>query len=313
MEDGRCGSGRVSIHGVSWRSGAYLLKEAGLVEIRPGRKLRVLHQRPKHPDLPAPCVLFVHGSAASMTHLLPTASTLLQEDNYGIVLYDWFGCGESPKPRKWSAYQPDELQADLMEVWRRYFCEGRGKMGTTGPCFIVAHSFGAHFTMRLALQLQEDPELRKPDGVILLSAARKFPEGHPLFLLPSSALWCLQPMLSKALMPTAFTSEADPELLKEMRASSGRNDMYMCKAYYRQIKNLPEEVLRRVPTRALVVHGILDGIVSAEEAEALASALPGSGEVLTLQDLSHNFMLERPDLVVNLVRDFVTTFSQSTG
>mmetsp|Transcript_54900 Transcript_54900/g.146596 ORF Transcript_54900/g.146596 Transcript_54900/m.146596 type:complete len:314 (-) Transcript_54900:334-1275(-) len=313
MEDGRCGSGRVSIHGVSWRSGAYLLKEAGLVEIRPGRKLRVLHQRPKHPDLPAPCVLFVHGSAASMTHMLPTADTLFQQDNYGIVLYDWFGCGESTKPRKWSAYHPDELQADLMEVWRRYFCEGRGKMGTTGPCFIVAHSFGAHFTMRLALQLQEDPELRKPDGVILLSAARKFPEGHPLFLLPSSALWCLQPMLSKALMPTAFTSEADPELLKEMRASSGRNDMYMCKAYYRQIKNLPEEVLRRVPTRALVVHGILDGIVSAEEAEALASALPGSGEVLTLQDLSHNFMLERPDLVVNLVRDFVTTFSQSTG
>ena len=95
-------------------------------------------------------------------------------------------------------------------------------------------------------------------------------------------------MLSKALMPTAFTSEADPQLLKKMRASSGRNDMNMCKSYYRLIKNLQQEDIRRVPTGALVVRGTLDGIVSAEEAEALASELSGFGEVLTLQDLSHN-------------------------
>jgi pimeloyl-ACP methyl ester carboxylesterase len=165
----------------------------------------------------------------------------------------------------------------------------------------------------LALQLQDEPQLRQPDGLILLSAARQFPEGHPVFFLPSCALWCLQPMLSKALVSAVFTSEADPELLKEMRASSGRNDMYMCKAYYRQIKNLPEEDIRRVPTRALVVHGSLDGIVSAEEAEALASELSGSGELMTLEDVSHNLMLERPDLVVNLVRDFVASFPQPIG
>jgi len=55
-----------------------------------------------------------------------------------------------------------------------------------------------------------------------------------------------------------------------------------------------------VPTGALVMRGALDGIVSAEEAQALASELSGSGEVVTLQDLSHNLMLERPDLFVNL-------------
>lgn len=285
----------------TWHSGAYLFDQATMEEVRPGRQLCVLHKAPSNPSLPT--MFLVHGSCASFSQFVPLAAALSEKRGYGIVTWDWLGCGRSSKPDNWNAYHPDELFADMAAVWDKHCARRENGELVAKNTYVVAHSFGSHLAMRLALSLQssEDTGLA---GLVLLASALQFPEGHPIFRLPLFILNRLQPAMTEAFVSTAFTKNADTDLLMQERDGCNRNPMYMCKAYYRQIRNLSESEVRKVRARTLVVHGASDGIVHKEGSLALVAALTGATEELAIVDASHNLMLECPNVVARIVANF---------
>ncbi|CAL1147097.1 unnamed protein product [Cladocopium goreaui] len=263
----------------SWRSGQELLKKAKIEEVRPGRKLRVLRQEPTEK---MPTLLLVHGSAASLTQYLPLAAALNETLGYGIVCYDWLGCGGSEKPDDWYAYAFDELLKDLIAIWQ--------DLRWPGPYIVVGHSFGSHLVLRLAAS---SPSMT---GLVLLGAAKRFPEGHPIFRLPVFLLRWLQPTLTKAFLEMALVSK-DPELIRQETDACNANPMSMCKAYYRQVRNATDaEIAECSKLRVLLIRGDGDGIVSASDMEALAQALPKSTSA-TVANAGHVPMLEEPGRV----------------
>ncbi|CAK9015599.1 unnamed protein product [Durusdinium trenchii] len=274
----------MSCENISWRSGQELLKQATLVEVRPGRKLRVLRQEPREPKMPT-CLL-VHGSAASLTQYLALAEAL-KTLGYGVVCYDWLGCGLSDKPDHWESYAFDELLYDLKAIWDAKW---------PGKYFVVGHSFGSHLVLRLGAMLA-DTMLAGDTiaGLILLGAAKQFPEGHPIFRLPVFVLQWLQPSLTKAFLQMALASN-DPELIQQETDGCNANPMYMCKAYYRQVRNVSDDEIAKCRGQ--------DGIVSASDVEALAVAMP-LAQMKTVANAGHVPMLEEPGKVAELIDEFI--------
>eukprot|EP00747_Dinoflagellata_sp_TGD_P192392 gnl/TRDRNA2_/TRDRNA2_57169_c0_seq1.p1 gnl/TRDRNA2_/TRDRNA2_57169_c0~~gnl/TRDRNA2_/TRDRNA2_57169_c0_seq1.p1 ORF type:complete len:331 (+),score=43.19 gnl/TRDRNA2_/TRDRNA2_57169_c0_seq1:49-1041(+) len=287
----------------TWQSGEYLFAQAKIEEVRPGRQLCVLHKPPSSPSLPT--LFLVHGSCASFSQYVPLAAALSERRGYGIVAWDWLGCGRSSKPDNWSAYHPDELYADMAAVWQKYCTRQGEEFVVAKQTYIVAHSFGCHLAMRLALLLQSSEDTSMA-GLVLLSSALQLPEGHPIFRLPVFLLNRLQPSMTEAFVSVAFTENANADLLRKERDGCNRNPMYMCKAYYRQIRNLPESEIRKVRAHTLVVHGTSDGIVRKEGVQALVAALPGAVAEVATVEASHNLMLECPDVVARIVANFVS-------
>eukprot|EP00933_Yihiella_yeosuensis_P025737 TRINITY_DN19975_c0_g1_i1.p1 TRINITY_DN19975_c0_g1~~TRINITY_DN19975_c0_g1_i1.p1 ORF type:complete len:311 (-),score=71.20 TRINITY_DN19975_c0_g1_i1:34-930(-) len=286
--------------GYDWRSGQGLLKDCEELQIRPGRHIRVLRKAPASAD--GTTVLFVHGSAASLTQYLPILAALSEKRGFGFVAYDWLGCGGSAKPDGWEEYSTGELLEDLAEVWARYFSAQEGKKS-----FIVAHSFGTHLTLRLVWRLRQASK-PVPAGLVLLAGAFRFQGCHPIFRLPVFCLNQMQPALTKGFLSIAFAPGCDQALLDDQEKACNENPMYMCKAYYRQMEMAPEEEIRGAAVPSLIVHGEFDGIVSLDGAKELANAALGeeSGEVVTVPGTSHNLMLEAPGKVSKIIADFLS-------
>ncbi|CAE7199873.1 ABHD8 [Symbiodinium necroappetens] len=248
-----------------------------------------------------PTLLLVHGSAAAFSQYLPLVEPLVEKMGYGIVTFDWYGCGGSDKPDSWSAYSFDELLADLKEVWKLAAACG------TGPHFVAGHSFGTHLVIRLVASLALETETKPISGLVLLGGARQFPEGHPIFRLPVFLLSQFQHGMTDAFLKMALADSCDPELRKQEEDACNANPMYMCKAYYRQVRNATDVELNAcVDMPALVIRGEQDGIISAEDAKALVATLPKSKGV-EVQGAGHAPMLEAPSEVAELVVEFVKT------
>eukprot|EP00913_Durusdinium_trenchii_P015979 g15017.t1 len=118
----------------------------------------------------------------------------------------------------WESYAFDELLYDLKAIWDAKW---------PGKYFVVGHSFGSHLVLRLGAMLA-DTMLAGDTiaGLILLGAAKQFPEGHPIFRLPVFVLQWLQPSLTKAFLQMALASN-DPELIQQETDGCNANPMYM--------------------------------------------------------------------------------------
>ncbi|CAK9015588.1 unnamed protein product [Durusdinium trenchii] len=178
-------------------------------------------------------------------------------------------------------------------------------LGPGGGFEVVGHSFGSHLVLRLGAMLA-DTMLAGDTiaGLILLGAAKQFPEGHPIFRLPVFVLQWLQPSLTKAFLQMALASN-DPELIQQETDGCNANPMYMCKAYYRQVRNVSDDEIakcRSLPS--LLIRGGQDGIVSASDVEALAVAMP-LAQMKTVANAGHVPMLEEPGKVAELIDEFI--------
>lgn len=203
----------------------------------------------------------MHGSMGSLSQCLPLAAALHSTCGFGVVAFDGFGCGRSPKPNDWEAYAFDRLGRDLDAVWawlqgRPWRLPGAGAGAgavVPGPVVVVAHSYGTHLAMGLALRLHEAAAshlsasarpLSRPRGLVLLAGCLTTADGgHPIFRLPTLALNLLQPTLTRAFLASAFEPAEQPTaatfdhagLLAAQRAAADANPMHVCRAYYRQV------------------------------------------------------------------------------
>ena len=118
---------------LDWRFGSSLYDRSRtqVLDEASGRSVCALELEPKNPSSPTTTTfLFVHGIMASMAQFFPAAAALHggfgnEGDDgsgggaFGCVLYDWLGCGRSPKPRQWEAYAWDALYGDLEKLYDR--------------------------------------------------------------------------------------------------------------------------------------------------------------------------------------------------
>jgi len=114
-------------------------------------------------------------------------------------------------------------------------------------------------------------------------------------------------MMTDAFLKMGLSPSCDPELRKQEEQACNANEMYMCKAYYRQVYNVTDaEIAACGDVPVLVIRGADDVLVSSEDSKALAAVLPGvKGEVHEIPGAAHAPMLEAPNTVAALVEEFV--------
>ena len=140
----------------TWRTGRDLSQLTIDMDVGQDRTLKVLQIKPTNPS--AATLIFVHGSMGSMAQYFPLARHIHDSTGSGIVAYDQYGCGQSPKPESWESYNFGRLADDLAAVfeWTR-----SRDWHNRRQIVVVAHSYGTHLALRLALDLRAE---RSPDS-----------------------------------------------------------------------------------------------------------------------------------------------------
>jgi len=269
------------------------------VEVRPSRSLAV-HRRDGSSGLR---LFFVHGSCASMLQFEAMISHFASL-GHEVIAYDFMGCGRSPKPRDWYAYDFGELSADLAAFLDKYGGATKKKKKNV----LICHSAGCSLGLGIASQ-PSNPV----DGLCLLGAPSAY-AVHNLFYLPVFVLNWLQPTLSAGFEGLALSqktrdgaTDVRRQVLALAKDVNGANPMHMCKAYYRQVRLPSDDDVRAAGARVPVVllSGADDMLVPPSASEALKALLPAETQMYIVPDASHQLMQEDPPAVCALVDAFL--------
>jgi len=250
------------------------MEHAEIKEVRKGRALmsrRVTLGGSSEPTKKSANILFIHGSCAAssqwdrLIHELKSvflirtngkdSSTGGSSSVHGTIecfTFDQLGCGESKHPAEdWAAYSASELLMDLETIARSILCSDE-----IVPLFIVAHSAGVSQAIKLINNFSP-AEVARVRGVVFISGAlkgghRSFvnDDGHWIFRFPVFVLKFIQPWLSEQFVHSAIL---DKDLHKSAIEVSNRNDMAMCKAFYRQQEWATVEEARKLKVRKLLI------------------------------------------------------------
>ena len=280
--------------------------------------------------------IFVHGSCATMKQFFPLIH-LIHGRGHRCVAYDFVGCLFSPLSQEWYDYSTDSLTADLYAFYRTYSLPDHQNI-------VIGHSFGSSQVMRLAAEYGRDairkreereeqegekrenddenekeasekdtplllarPKIPHVDRIVLIGSAMFVQPPSLLFTLPVMVLQWMQPMMRKTFLARAYHQETRAEVLEEAANSCDHNDMYMCKAFYRQFQWAPTDIITSVTTPALLIHGASDNIVPLEGetgARSLCSKL-SNAELYIVDKGAHQVMQERPDECCDVIFKFL--------
>lgn len=230
-----------------------------LKEVRPGRKLMCRNitidgSECKLNKLNDPTVqpvnytfLFIHGSCAASSQfdsLLEKLSELNNSKKIHVHLYDQLGCGESKHPSNdWNAYSSSEHGNDLLEIVHSII----STMHKDSKLFITAHSYGVSQTIKCLISMDADKVSRVGGAILIGGGLKDGPTnltndgGHWIFsYVPMFVLNAMQPGLSRNFAEAAF-HPVNTKLKEASLEVSNRNEMPMCKAFYRQQKYASSE------------------------------------------------------------------------
>jgi pimeloyl-ACP methyl ester carboxylesterase len=250
-------------------------------------------------------LFFIHGSMAGHDQYAAQLAYFgASKSNVRVVAYDYYGCGGSDKPHDWDAYSTPNHFADLCEIFDHY---------KTKRNFIVGHSFGTTLVLKLAVERSGEVE-----GVICLACGLRNDGGPFLFKFPLFLLKLMQPLLSNGFLERAFHPETLAQkntdtrsLVTRALARSGRNDMFVAQAFYRQWIWTRKETLQRMPreTRILFICGSDDRITRISEAVEVASYLPYKEQIQfeIVGPCGHQVMEENPNAVNILISKFISS------
>jgi pimeloyl-ACP methyl ester carboxylesterase len=195
-----------------------------LIEIRPGRWISVLHI-PSRDRPHASRIVFVHGACARMQqfeHQIRHFSRL----GFEIVAYDALGCGESDKPYSSNSYSLTEMYADLSALITQY--------SSSSKCILIGHSMGGAMVNRIA-SVETARDLIRCAVVIappFCESAESLRSRVRLLTLPIPLLWLIRPYFSHQTSRLLFGPSVDLVLVAQEREASGRNPIYMFRAFY---------------------------------------------------------------------------------
>ncbi len=185
-------------------------------------------------------MLFVHGSCAASRQFDDLVESLSDVNNgqkkMTLYLYDQLGFGESKHPSDdWDAFSSFELMSDLHVITKSII----ETMDDNSQLFLVGHSYGVSQIIKLLNKIDTNEVSRVRVGVIFIAGGLKgWPltkdGGHWIFRLPLFVLERMQQSLSESFFHAAV-HPSNAENLKEIALDiSNRNEMQICKAFYRQ-------------------------------------------------------------------------------
>ena len=94
-----------------------------------------------------------------------------------------------------------------------------------------------------------------------------------IFYLPTFILDLLQPMLSEKFRELAFHPDSPQQLRDECLVQSNKNQMHVCKAFYRQAVWCDDIEIESVNCSVLILQGANDQITPVESAQLLHEKL----------------------------------------
>lgn len=279
-----------------------------LIEIRPGRKIRLFISQPQGiPESDQMTIFFYHGSMATYKQYESLINHF--KDKYRVVAYDALGCGHSEKPvDDWfgseSLYSVNNLLLDAVEVFQRY---------ATKRNILIGHSFGTTMVARIIQHLAKASAALDTIicGAILLGTADHMSISRTnIFLLPVWILELIHPWLSSGFADRAFSPAVDPEIKKQAMQFSGTNKMHVVRSFYTNIQWADADIWNAlISTPTLILQGVDDKITSMEKAQRLFDEYlcknPKSA-MEKLADVGHQVMQEKPSLVISHIETFIS-------
>ncbi|MFQ6678610.1 MAG: alpha/beta fold hydrolase, partial [Fidelibacterota bacterium] len=252
-------------------------------EIRKGRDLalyRLNANYDKH-------IYFIHGAGGRADQWLHQVEYF--KDQYQITLVDLLGHGRSPKEKM--GYTFSELFKDVEAVFQENKCTKN---------IIIAHSYGVAFALHLFLS--NTSEIQK---LILIGANQpRLSSGAGIWNLPAFILEWMRPIFSKGFVKGAFHPKTNQEFVKKEQSISDNNPMFVMKQLIKGMREMPGLDLGNIPIPILIINGEADGLTPVSGAKELSTLLP-KAELIVVEKASHLVMMEQPETVNKLIRDFI--------
>ena len=256
-----------------------------------------------------PVLVMIHGIAGSSSTWVPVMPLLAER--FTIIAPDLLGHGESAKPR--GDYS---LGA--------YASGTRDLLGVLGHerATVVGHSLGGGVAMQFAYQFPQMAERLVLIGsgglgkeVSLLLRALSLPGTE--YVLPAGLAPQIHAVVgSLGRVLGRFGLRADPFLGEVWDAWSRLTDVRAQRAFIHTIRAVIDVAGQRVSARdrlylahevpTLIIWGDRDAVIPVEHAHVAHELMPGS-RLEVVAGAGHFLPLERPELVDNLLRDFMAT------
>lgn len=257
---------------------------------------------------PAGDVVLCHGTPWSARVWAPVARAL--SGNHRVFLWDMPGYGASPK----DLVHPVDLVAQ-----RRRFAALLRHWSLDRP-HVAAHDIGG--AVALGAHLMEDVELA---SLFLLDIVTLDPWGSPFFRLVAeneSVFAAVPGPLHAALVREYIAGAANHRLSDDAVEALAQPwlDEVGQAAFYRQIAQLSPthtapvvDRLDRVRCPVRIGWGVADPWIPFEQAARLATALPGTPEVVAFAERGHLAPLEDADTVGQAVLRWLRTHGDAAG
>jgi pimeloyl-ACP methyl ester carboxylesterase len=260
-----------------------------LIEIRPGRRIRLLI----HENLPgAPtifCIQGLGGRGDQWREQIP-----LLQNQYRLVIPDLLGHGQSEKPHSSDSnpYTFAEYSLDLQSLFENYAGEKNIVMG---------HSYGGALAANLTMQNQV-----RINKLILISPMSCRPRTSipMMYHLPVWLLELLRPLLEKNFREAAFVSTDKPALLTAEDQAGKKNSLYVIKSMLQGMKTIPNLDVTKLETATLIIGGENDGVIPVANFINFYEKLPRV-QFDILPNAAHMVMLEQPQKVGMLIENFI--------
>lgn len=227
-----------------------------------------------------PIVLF-HDSLGCVDLWRDFPAELCMATGHPVIAYDRLGFGRSD-PRE------DKLEVDFIaDEARSYFPVIRKQLGLRS-FMLFGHSVGGGMAVNCAAEFATDC------AALITVAAQVFPEDRTL--------------QSISLAKEQFK---DPKQIKRLEKYHGEKAKWVLDAWTDSWLHPDfaawslEPVLPRVTSPVLAIHGIHDEYGSTRHPEMIGQLCEGRSRVEIIPDTYHVPHRERPELIVNLVSEFI--------
>lgn len=239
-------------------------------------------------------ILLVHGFPLSHAIWQPQIEAL--STNYRVIAPDLRGHGESESPP--GIYTMDIFADDLCALIEARKC---------GPVVLVGHSMGGYISFAFYRRF---PQMVRALVLVCTRANADSEEGKiarenlAQRAEQEGASAVAGQMLPKMLAPSTAASRADiVEQARQIMLATSLNGLT---GSLRGMAARPSalDLLPQITVPALVVSGAADALISLQEAEAMASAIPGA-KLHRVPNAGHLSSLENPASVTSALQIFL--------
>ncbi len=264
------------------------------VEVRPGRTLSIIIEGEAHADKTVFLFHGLGGRAKQWREQIPWLSK-----TYRVIAPDFLGHGDSPAQKESSAYGFDELLKDVLAVFDHF-------KGANNA--IIGHSYGGAFATQLSLQRSNEIKC------LILLAPMPTVANYPIpfvYRLPVFMMECLRPLLIREFGRRAFSKLASQAMREEEISAIENNPFWIAKALILGIQKIPPTDVKNLSLPSLLVIPTKDGLVLPTMQHVFYQGLPNRR--LVELAAGHIVMLEQPQAVNTLLREFLKTYFDTEG